>query len=481
MKKVLFLFGGILILGSLALGFAYGNKIRAPGTSYVVRAGTITGVVKATGIVTSSQNVELSFDKGREVVAIRKAVGEYVDKGDIIIQLSNRDLIARITQAQASLLQEQGKLKTLIQPVATSSPATTIPNLNMVLRAGTVAATKAVYDTIDIFFDNPRSAAPTLVFDAPPGIKMSVESGRVEVERRLQSMTSLISTIATSTPDTSLASVSLSMKQDLGEIRLFIDNLSSGISTLTATGTLSQSTLDQWRSKVSEARTAINSAVTDIFVIENKMIANLPVATSTVVNSSVEVGEAIRIQKQKIATIQALIRSLTTLRDKTYMVSPISGLITRQDVHLGETIATTSPIVSIVSDTKFQINATTTEAQRTFLAVGQKAEVRFNSSDQALPATVVSSYPGLILQFDAVDERVTLGAPVEVVISGDTHTDTLLVPERAIITHEDGTYVKVEHTETSQEVKVQTGLRSHDGFVEIVDGLHPEDVVVLFL
>src|SRR5581483_10901237 len=100
------------------------------------------------------------------------------------------------------------------------------------------------------------------------------------------------------------------------------------------------------------------------------------------------------------------------------------------------------------SDTKFQIDANIAEADIAKVALGQKATVTLDAygPDVVFNATVIKIDPAETIvdgvptykttfQFDTPDDRIKSGMTANIDIQGDSHTDVLAVPERAVIDH----------------------------------------------
>ena len=55
------------------------------------------------------------------------------------------------------------------------------------------------------------------------------------------------------------------------------------------------------------------------------------------------------------------------------------------------------------------------------------------------------------------------------------------MPQRAIVTREDGKYVRVLEGETVVERPVLTGMRGSDGNIEVVEGIAEGDRIIVFV
>ena len=83
-----------------------------------------------------------------------------------------------------------------------------------------------------------------------------------------------------------------------------------------------------------------------------------------------------------------------------------------------------------------------------------------------------------IISTDTTDERLMPGMTVEVEILVDSVQDVLFVPVEALYNKEGDTYCQVQGTFDLEERLIKTG-RVSTSFVEVLEGLEKEDVVLL--
>lgn len=186
-----------------------------------------------------------------------------------------------------------------------------------------------------------------------------------------------------------------------------------------------------------------------------------------------------------VARIQAQINERT-------LTAPFSGIVTAVDISPGETVNVGKTAISLISQGGFGVEIDLPEIDSVKVKVGDSASVVLD----ALPSEVflaqvasvnrtetlvdgISVYEARVV-FDTQDERIASGMTAEVTIITDERAEVLAVPSRAIKYHEDGVpYVMVIDitTEKPLEVDVTLGIRGSDGFVEVLNGLAPGDLV----
>ncbi len=173
--------------------------------------------------------------------------------------------------------------------------------------------------------------------------------------------------------------------------------------------------------------------------------------------------------------------------------SPVNGIVTEVKPDVGENISAGTPVISIISSDKYEIEANVPEADMAKIKVGAETDVTLDAygSDEVFKAKVVSINPSETLidgvatyktkfQFVGNDSRIKSGMTASLDIKGDYKDNVISVPQRSVVTRGDEKFVQVIVDEAIVEKKVTTGLRGSDGSIEIVSGLKVGDEVVVF-
>lgn len=485
-----------------------GNSTQAEDEIYTVKTGTVSEEVSVTGKVKAAQAVDLSFEKSGKVIKANKNVGDEVKAGDVIVQIDGSDAAAQLAQAQAALQFQQSKLSELesgtrpeqldITKTKTANAKIDLDNaktsLVSDLQSAYVLADDAIRNKVDTFFNNPRSSRPQLAFASNVTTETSVESGRVEVETRLVLMNNALKDIST---DTDTTDILHDVKQSLGEIRLFLDNVSLTVNSLVPTDYLPLATINIWKADVSAARTDVNSAITTVLASEDKLrtaqTAYDVSAKQLTLDTSGTVLDEIDAQQAQVAEAQANVSAAYAQYTKTFLKAPFDGIVTKQDAKLGETAVANATIVSVMSSAQFQIEANVPEADIAKIKLDQTANVTLDAygPDVVFHATVVLIDPAETIidgvptykttfQFEGTDDRIKSGMTANVDIQGEHHENVLSVPQRAVVNHNGQKFVTIKTSkDMKKEVPVKLGLRGADGAIEIIDGLAAGDQVVI--
>jgi HlyD family secretion protein len=471
--------------------------------------GTVQEEVGVTGTVEPASAVDLSFEKGGKITSAPKNVGDAVTTNEVVVRIDNSELIAELAQAEAMVRYQEAKLAELLagaRPEQISASQSKVSDLQdslvtaqqslvAAIQTGYSAADDAIHGKTDEFYTNPDTN-PEInpLIDSNP--ETSANSGRASVGATLADLQSLSSSV---TADTSLPGTSDQAKDDLGEVKLFLDSIALNVNMLTynsaSSTSLSQATITQWKADLSSARTEVNTAITTILDADNNLKNAEDAVTSAQGELSIEqagsVPEDIEAQEAEVSEAEASVQSIDAEIDQTYLRSPIDGVITIQNAKVGELATANIPLVSVISSAQFEIEANVAESDIAEVKVGEQANVTLDAYGLGVnfPATVVTIDPAetlvdgvptykTTLQFTDEDSRIRSGMTANVDILGDSHVDVIEVPQRAIVEHDGKTYVSLVKGNTATEVPVTVGIKGYDGMTEILSGIDEGDTVV---
>ncbi|HWQ60183.1 MAG TPA: efflux RND transporter periplasmic adaptor subunit [Candidatus Fimivivens sp.] len=197
----------------------------------------------------------------------------------------------------------------------------------------------------------------------------------------------------------------------------------------------------------------------------------------------------------KLATEQARqqIKIIDTQIAQTKVVSPIDGVVTKLDVHEGET-ALAGAVIGRVSkgDKGLVLEARVPEADVAKLKVGMDAVATFDSltksdifrgavSEIEPSSTVVQGVVSYVTRFrlSDADPRLREGMSSTIDTVTAKSEDVLAVPFRAIISVGDKKFIDLSRDGlTTDRREVTVGLEGDDGMVEVKQGVSQGDPVV---
>ncbi len=480
-----------LILAAGGWYFWGTNKTAEIKTVEVIR-GTVEQTVSVTGKVKPAKDAKLSFEKGGRIAMVYHRVGDRVGAGEALVALENGDISAQLAQAKAIVRAEEAKLSELKSgtrqedlQISRTEVQNAVNDATNDIKNGYQSADDAIRNKVDQFMLNPRSSTPQLSFAVNDfQLKTDIESNRLMLEGTLTSWKTSVSAL-NGTSDVSRFIIEA--KTNLRSVQAFLDKVAFAVNALTTSSTLSQTTIDAYKAAISTARTNVTTALGTISASEEKL-ANANSKLSLKVAGST--ADQIKAQEAGLDAAQASVSNLEAQFAKTIIRSPILGIVTKQDAKRGEIASPAVPLVAVISDALYEIEANIPEADIAKVKIGYLARVTLDAygSDVAFTAviteinpaeTVIDGVPTYTtkLQFKENDPRIKSGMTANTDIAGEKKEDVLFIPGRVITAKAGVKTVTVVEGESVREVTITTGLRGSNGNVEILSGLSEGEMV----
>ncbi len=201
----------------------------------------------------------------------------------------------------------------------------------------------------------------------------------------------------------------------------------------------------------------------------------------------------IKWEEYQVKQAMANVRYYQNEINKTILRSPINGIITNQnDLQIGEVVMVGTPIISVISQHKFKIEAYVSESDIEKVRVGDQANVTLDAygDDKIFSAKVVkidlgetmiegvASYK-VTLEFNQEDSQIKPGMTANIDILTAERSNVVALPWRAIIEKNGQKLVKIIQNGRVKEVKIKTGLYGSNGSVEIINGVKDGEKVCL--
>lgn len=503
-------FVAVLVVIAGITYYFYSTRDTGPAYETVTaKKGDILEEVSVTGNVKPSKEVALAFEKSGTVSAVYVDVGDEVRIGETLVVLGSSDLKAQLAQAEANLRVQEIKLEELLKGAreeelkvyeAKAGAATAALNeakKNSVdkIKDAYTKSDDAVRTKIDQFMENPKSNDPQLKFSIPDTVlETKFEWDRKTIEQVLVSWASSLDAL---TSYSNLTDHTNTAKANLDQGRSLLDEAASVLSAIVLTTYPTQSTINGWKTDVSSARTNIATATTNLLTAEEKLKtaeSNLLVAENELaLKRSGATQEQILAQKAEIEKAKANVENFQAQLAKTVLYSPINGIITKQKAKIGEVVAPNVAIVSIISESKFGVEANVPEADIAKVSIASSAKITLDAygDETIFEARVVAIDPAetiiegittykVTIQFTKDDSRIKSGMTANIDIQGKSQENVIVVPQQAVIVKNGDKIVKVLKGADIQEVKVETGLRGSDGNMAILNGLSEGEEVILF-
>ncbi len=506
-KHLVFCFAVIVV--PVVAYFLIIDKNKPAADFAIVKRGALAQMVSVTGRVEPVRSVDLAFETSGRIASIAVEVGDRVAAGETLVSLENSSVMAQLNLAQAGLRAQEitlAELKNGSRPeeiAVYQAKQDAAENALSEARKGLVDKIKDAYtkadDSVrsktDKFFNNPRTDNPQIIFFVIDSqLENETEQLRQAIEATLIVWNNSLLTISTSSD---LSAYLSQAKNNLDQIRSFMEKLSTVINGLTPTYSLSQITIDSYKTDVSSARTSINTAVANLVATEENWNASqmslLVAKKELLYRSSPATPEQIAGQEALIDQAKAEVATAQSQLGKTVIVSPIAGVVVRQDAKRGEIVAVGSVLVSIISAARFEVEVNIPEADIVKITLGNNANITLDAfgQNQIFMAKVVQINPGETmvegvatyktkLQFVEETNLIKPGMTANIDIITARVEDALLIPQRCVISKNGDKSVMVlgEGGETA-EVAIKTGLKDASGNIEVIEGLKEGDKIIL--
>jgi HlyD family secretion protein len=486
--------------------FVLGNKDTGEET-LKVKLGNFVNEVYISGKVVASNDVSLGFSQGGRISSVRVKVGSVVGAGSVLASVENGDTQADLLQKEAILEKEQVNLRSLqmgtraeqiaITESALSSAKTTFTQSKQsVINSINDAYTKsddAIKNKIDQFFKNPLSSPSIILFINDSSLISFVNQDREIVGMTLNSWEKSISENNSSTD---LNKMILEAENNLNKLKNFLAKVSLITNNPEVTHSGGSTIPSNWKIDTSTARLAIDTA-----------ISNLSTAVTTYKKAEAELitrennlkleqagttKEAIDAQIAQVKSAQASVDGIKANLQKTLIISPFDGIITKIDAKVGEVASSNTSLIQMMSVGTFQIESYVPEVSIALIKLGAMAKVTLDAygEDVLFGAKVVSIDPAetikdgvstykVKLQFLEKDNRIKSGMTSNVSIATFSKENVIVVPGGLIIDRDGKKFVQVKNLEEIVEKEITIGSVSSLGQVEVTSGIVEGDQLIL--
>lgn len=200
-----------------------------------------------------------------------------------------------------------------------------------------------------------------------------------------------------------------------------------------------------------------------------------------------------RSQRATVEQYEAAVQEARVNVAKTILYSPIDGVVSQKSINVGEIVAVTDKVFTIIGEGGLELQADVPESDIVKILIGQKADVSFDAlpSDEIIPAEVIEIDPASTVIQDVVyyrvklkyadDPRIKPGMSADIDIKTAEKNDVITIPFRAVKTEGDREYVEIlKPDNTTEKIFVKTELKGNEGMVEVVSGLNGGESVVTF-
>jgi multidrug efflux pump subunit AcrA (membrane-fusion protein) len=174
--------------------------------------------------------------------------------------------------------------------------------------------------------------------------------------------------------------------------------------------------------------------------------------------------------------------------EKAPVESPLTGVIGRVYVDLGQNVNIQTPIALVVDMDKVQINLDIPEKHLSRVLVGQQAKIRVDTYAEEKFTGYISKISPVVnldtraapieIRLDNPQHRLKSGMFAKVSIIIAKHQNVPVILKEAILGKEPNTYVYIIENKKAVSKNIKLGIRQGPYF-EVKEGLEPGDLVVI--
>lgn len=463
----------------------------------VATRGDIIQEVSVTGRVKAAETVDLGFEKSGRIQGVYAVVGQHIDSGALLAEVESSASQANLQEAEAQL----AELKRGARPEELAVKQSELAKYQQDL----VNAYSGVLDTTDDAFNKADDAVHSKIAGIFSGfnassydftfsvcdaqLSLKTASLRASAETDISNWRAERSVFPVSPASDELSNLLTKTVAHLESARALLESLNRA---LTLDCTSSNSALDTYRINVNAARANITTALSSVNT-KSQTIASLILTVKTAQNelALMEAGQT----AETIAAQEARVLAAQGDLQKSRIYAPISGTITKVDATTGEFATAGLPLISIISDSSFEMEANVPEADIAKIKLSDSAKITLDAYGPDVifdgkvtsinPAeTIIDNVPTYKVTFNFAkkDSRVKSGMTANIDVSTDSRKNVLIVPARALVTRDNRKYVAVQNLDgTTTETVVTVGLRGSDGSIEVLSGITEGTRIVIAL
>ena len=487
MLKPKILIPAFLVLAGLGIaGYFILRGGGAPTLLLKAERRDVVQVVTVTGTVKAASTINLEFLTNGRVVSRPVSAGSRVARGQVLMALETGDLDIQIAKADALVKGNQAKIDQL---KAGATPETLRQSENALtaayiqaLPALDTALTKAdkalAILRADVFLQNNTVRTDfSLPADSFTG---QAESDKQAAEAAIADLHNLRSAIAVGAFNSALlGNLYLRAAPQLDTVRVVLVD-SSGLLRRVVSPTISQTTLNTYLTDVAGVRSEFDTAVTAF----GTAIANIQSARDALQLKQEPPRQVdLAVLEANLQSTMADLQLLQKQKSDAILVAPVDGIVTDVGYEIGEIGRVNSTAVSMISTSGIDIEANIPEVDIAKIVLGNTVAITLD----ALPGenfsgrvthvdpaeTIVDGVTNykVKMSFDSRDPRIKTGATANLEIETLRKSGVLTLPQIAIVENDLGTFVRKVQNGKEVEVAVMLGVRSSDGYIEVLSGV----------
>ncbi|MBR0554812.1 efflux RND transporter periplasmic adaptor subunit [Ciceribacter sp. L1K23] len=265
-------------------------------------------------------------------------------------------------------------------------------------------------------------------------------------------------------------------------------------SQLDANKAKAEAALAQYRAQVIEAEANADDAVRqrDRAVtlgqkgtISTSQVEQLTAAADAAQARLNAARQAVAVGEADIKVVEAQLEDIDLNLGRTEVKAPVDGVISARDAKIGAIASgSATPLFTMIRNGEIELVADVPEGEIGRIQTGMPAKVTIAGTRDSLPGKVRLVSPVVdpttrlgsvhILVDESAGAKSGMYASAQIIIEEVT---ALALPQAALTTERAGTIARKVEDNVVKQVSVEIGIQD-EGFVEIVNGLEPGDLVV---
>ncbi|MBI4160788.1 MAG: efflux RND transporter periplasmic adaptor subunit [Candidatus Yanofskybacteria bacterium] len=490
-RKKVFIPAAIIIV--VAAFFIFGGREKSATSTETVKYADLSRRIRATGVVVSNTNLDLSFNKSSTVKSVRVEVGDKVKSGQILATLDQGSAFAALTEARAALLGATAKYEKILEGATSEEIAlaeVALKNAETDLESKKSTQAVLVTNARQDLLNSTIAAVPFSGSSSvtPPTITGTYDLGK-EGDIRITTYQGGSSYFNVSGLISATGIASTTTPQPIGDTGLFIQfsDVSGGdwlISIPNKKASDYLTNYNAYQSALQNERSVVESAVS--LVSQRQAELNLKKAAAR--KADIDIAQA------EILSAQGALERAQSAYEDTVIRAPASGTITKVDIKYGELTDAGKAVITIEDVENLYIEALINESNIAYLEGGQEVEVTFDAFGRE------KKFKGNIAHIDPSAEsnegvvnykiKVTLvggdvtirpGMNVNIDILAGQRKNVLVVPSIAVKKKNGSAFVNTYSSDgkNQEEKEVQIGFTGDSNLVEVISGLKEGESVIL--
>jgi len=201
--------------------------------------------------------------------------------------------------------------------------------------------------------------------------------------------------------------------------------------------------------------------------------------------------EDVMLQRAQIKQAEASVDLIKNQINNNRILAPNDGVITKVNYQSGEQTTPSQAVISMIADNNYSIEIDVSETDIAKVKIGNTASIYLDAYGEDTkfdglvsfiePAeTVIQgvTYYKVKISFTPNSMEIKPGMTATAKIITDNKTNTVIIPQRAVIDKDGQKIVKVLSGGTAVEKTVKLGMNGDNGLVEILEGINANDLVI---